>query len=152
MFSSLKPLNFGAGSVEVGPEAKPGESRARRNALWPDSLTSNEKNLECIYDILTYSARNYGTQPAIGYREIVDVHVEEKDVKKTVDGKDIVEKKKWEYFQLSEYKYINFIQLKDMADSIGRGLIDLGLKRGDVLNIYSSTRYARADRLIFIHC
>jgi long-chain acyl-CoA synthetase len=40
-------------------------------------------------------AKKYGDRQAAGYRDVIDVIEEEKDVKKMVEGKETTEKKKW---------------------------------------------------------
>jgi long-chain acyl-CoA synthetase len=94
-----------------------------------------------VYDILEYVARTHGTRNALGWRDIVDMHEESKEVKKMVDGKEVVETKKWKYFELSDYKYISYVQLKEQVSEIARGLVDLGITEKDVFNIYAQTRY-----------
>lgn len=136
-------VDFGPGSVEVGPEPNQGEGRIRRNFLVADEelATRPMDGMDTVYDVLVYVDRTYGNKNAIGYRDIVDTHVEEKEVTKMVGGKEVKEKKKWSYFELSEFKYLTFTELRKSSEAIGRGLADLGLKRGDILNIYAATRY-----------
>lgn len=135
-------VDFGPGSVEVGPEPKQGEGRARRNYLVAEGELAARPmdGIDTVYDVLAYVDRTYGNKNAIGYRDIVDTHFEEKEVTKVVEGKEVKEKKKWSYFELSEFKYLTFTELRATAEAIGRGLTDLGLKKGDIFNIYSSTR------------
>ncbi|KAJ4482377.1 hypothetical protein J3R30DRAFT_3699842 [Lentinula aciculospora] len=64
---------------------------------------------------------------------------EEKEMKKFVNGKEVVEEKKWKYFELSDYKYINFIELKEAVSEIARGLVEIGVTSDDVFNIFSQT-------------
>lgn len=137
-------VNFGPGSVEFGPEPKQGEGRARKNFLVADGELAVRPmdGIDTVYDVLAYVDRTYQGKNAIGYREIITTHVEEKEVVKIVGGKEVKEKKKWSYFELSEFKYLTFTNLRVTSESIGRGLADLGLKRGDIFNIYASTRYA----------
>jgi long-chain acyl-CoA synthetase len=78
----------------------------------------------------------------LGWRDVVKIVEEEKEVTKVVDGKEIVEKKKWKYFELSDYKYMSYLDVKTAVSEIGRGLVDLGVSKGDVFNIYAQTRYA----------
>lgn len=136
-------VNFGPGSVEVGPEPKQGEGRVRRNFLVAEGELAARPmdGVDTVYDVLAYIDRAYGDKNAIGYRDIVNTHVEEKEVTKVVGGKEVKETKKWSYFELSEFKYLTFSELRKTADAIGRGLADLGLKKGDVFNIYSATRW-----------
>jgi long-chain acyl-CoA synthetase len=136
-----QPGYYGKGSVEVGPPAEPGQSRARRITVAEKGLvTQPMEGIDTIYDVLAYAARKYVNKNAAGAREVVRIHEEEKELKKTVDGKEVVTKKKWQYFELSEFKYISFLQMKDQADAIGKGLVDIGLKKGDIFNIYAGTR------------
>jgi long-chain acyl-CoA synthetase len=125
----------------VGEEAKSGESRIRRNTVTSDALLIRPvEGIDTVYDVLVYAARESGSKDTMGTREILKVHEEYKDVEKTVGGKVVVEKKKWQYYELSGFKYITYAEMKKRADAIGRGLTDLGLKKGDNLNVYSSTR------------
>jgi long-chain acyl-CoA synthetase len=129
-------------SVEIG-DAKPGESRIRRAAVHPERLSERPfEGIDTVYDILLYNARVHGTKDAYGWRDIVDVHEETKEVKKMVGGKEVTEQKKWKYWQLSDFKFINFIQMKDAVGETAKGLVELGIAKGDVFDIYASTRYA----------
>lgn len=136
-------VDFGPGSVEVGPEPRQGEGRIRRNFLVAEGELAARPmdGMDTVYDILVYTDRTYGSKNAVGYRDIVETHFEEKEVTKIVGGKEVKEKKKWSYFELSEFKYLTFTELREAAEAIGRGLADLGFKRGDIFNIYSATRY-----------
>jgi len=137
-------VNFGPGSVEVGSEPKKGEGKARRNFLVAEGELAERPmdGMDTVYDVLSYIDRTYGDKNAIGYRDIVDTHVEEKEVTKVVGGKEVKEMKKWSYFELSEFKYLTFAELRKNSEALGRGLAHFGVKRDDVFNIYSATRYA----------
>ena len=136
-----KPNFFGKGSVEVGPEPAPGEGRTRRLAITADKLVTQPfEGINTIADVISYAARTHGTKRALGWRDIVDVHEEEKDVKKVVDGKEVTEKKQWKYFQLSDYKYLSYVEVEVAISELGRGIIHLGVGPDHVFNIYSQTR------------
>jgi long-chain acyl-CoA synthetase len=138
---TLKPKYFGKGSVEVGPAAPEGEGRARRLAIAADKLVTQPfEGIDTIADVVAYAARTHGTKPALGWRDIVDIHEEEKDVKKMVDGKEVTEKKKWKYFQLSDYKYLSYVEVEVAVSELGRALVHLGVGTDDVINIYCQTR------------
>lgn len=136
-------LDFGTGSVEFGPEPKQGEGKPRKNYIIRDEGLAERPmdGMVTVYDVLEYVDRTYGTKNAIGYRDVIKTHVEEKEVTKTVGGKEVKEMKKWSYFELSEFKYLSFTDLRKHSDSIGRGLADFGLEKGNIFNIYASTRY-----------
>lgn len=137
-----KPGYFGKGSVEVGPKAEPGQTRARRITIAENALSTQPlEGIDTVYDILAYSSRTHASRNAAGARDIVGVHEEEKEIKKVVDGKETIQKKKWQFFELSEFKYITYTQLKEQSDAIGKGLADIGLKKGDIFNIYAGTRW-----------
>ena len=129
------------GSVEIEAK-KDGEAPTRRLAITKDRLvTQPMAGIETVYDVIQSAARSYGTKNALGWREVLDIHEEEKDVKKFVDGKEIIEKKKWKYFELSQYKYLSFVQVKETVDEIAQGLVQLGIAKGEVFNVYAQTRY-----------
>ncbi|KAF9074330.1 long-chain-fatty-acid-CoA-ligase [Rhodocollybia butyracea] len=137
---TVKPGYFGKGSVEIGPAESPNESPIRRTAITSDRLIMQPfEGIDTVYDVVEYAARTHGTRRALGWRDIVEVHEEEKEVKKIVDGKEVTEKKKWKYFELSDYKYINFIELKEAVSEIARGLLEIGVTSDDVFNIFAQT-------------
>ena len=43
------------------------------------------------------------------------------------------------FFQLSEYRWINFVEVWDRAIAMGKGLAELGLAKGQNFNIYAAT-------------
>lgn len=129
-------------SVPVETDAKQGETPTRRNALHKDKLVTQPLDgIEVVPDVLAYCARTHGTRPAVGWRDVLDVHEEEKEIIKTVDGKEVKEKKKWKYFELSSYKYLNYVEVKEAASEVAAALADVGVKKGDVFNIYAATRF-----------
>lgn len=127
-------------SVEVG-EAKPGESRARRSTLSPDKLlVVPEPGVETIHDVVQRSVRLYPKQNALGYRDLLKVHTETKQVpKKDGDGKETTETKTWKYFECSDYKYWDYATLGDKVKAASSGLANLGLNKDTLFNVYSAT-------------
>lgn len=136
------------GSIEVASASRDGEGPTRRNALTADRLVTQPfEGIEVVPDILAYAARTHGQKDAMGWREVVDIHEEEKEIKKMVDGKQVTEKKKWKYFQLSEYKYLSYVEIKQRAELLGAGLIQMGVGREGVFNVYSQTRCVKPSFL-----
>jgi long-chain acyl-CoA synthetase len=132
--------SWGRGSVEIGPPAQPGESRIRRLEKTQDRfVTSPIEGIKTVHDVLLYSSRTYGDRPAYGYRDIIDIVEEQKEVTKTVGGEEVKETKTWKYFHLSDYKYISFTELKSIVSEVARGLLQLDLQKADVFNIYAQT-------------
>ena len=127
------------GSVEVS-KATDTHSAVRRNPLHKDALVERPKpGINTVTDILFHNAREHGTRNALGWRDIVQTVEEEKDIKKMVNGEEITEKKKWKYFQLSEYKWLNHVEVKERAVDMSKGLVELGLEKGQIFNIYAAT-------------
>ncbi|KAM6493472.1 long-chain-fatty-acid-CoA-ligase [Amanita muscaria] len=137
-----RPLYHKEGSVEVTPASGPGEGPIRRFAIHKDNLVTQPfEGIETVYDVLAYAARTHGTRNAVGWRDIVDIHEEEKEVKKVVGGKEVTEKKKWKYFELSDCKYMNYIEFKDAVCSLARAFVDIGITTEEVFNVYAQTSH-----------
>lgn len=142
VYPDLQNRQFGkVGSADVTTEDVPGESRVRRLTIHKHELTTKPwEGIETVPDVLDYAARTHQKKDAYGWRDIIAVHEEEKEIKKVVDGKEVTEKKKWKYFELSDYQYVNFLQVKDAAMEVAGGLVELGVERTDIMNVYAATR------------
>lgn len=136
--SHIKRNNhYGAGSVSV--TTSDGQ-QARRLAISSAALvTQPVEGVETVADVISYAARTHGSHPAWGWRDVVKIHTEEKDIKKMVDGEQITEKKKWNYFELSDYKYITFLDIQERVSEVARGLISLGVTKEEIVNVYAAT-------------
>ncbi|GAA6061533.1 hypothetical protein JCM10212_004523, partial [Sporobolomyces blumeae] len=125
---------------QVGPDPPKGETRPRRYFKTPDHLASTpEPGVEVIADLLAHSAKTRPDHPAVGWRDTVKVHKEEKEVKKTVGGKEVTEKKLWQYFELSDYKYWTYRELANVVRDAASALVETGHSRDTVFNIYAQT-------------
>lgn len=135
-----KPGFYGKGSVEVS-QPVPGETTIRRCAISADALVTQPiEGVDTVFDILSHAANRHGTRNALGWRDILEVVEEEKEVKKVVDGKEIKDKKIWKYFRLSDYKFFSFVEVKEVVSEIARAMLDLGITTDDVFNVYAQTR------------
>ncbi|KIM37871.1 hypothetical protein M413DRAFT_448142 [Hebeloma cylindrosporum] len=136
---TVKPGYYGEGSVVVG-EGQTGEGPIRRCALAKDALVTQPfEGIDTVFDVVSYAARTHGSRNAVGWRDIVNIIEEEKEVKKVVDGKEVTEKKIWKFFELSDYKYMSYVEFKDAVSEVARALIHLGITRDDVFNLYAQT-------------
>lgn len=133
-------------SVEAsGYEKKPGETIPRRNPLAKDELiVLPSDDVKTIYDNLKRAAAKFGNAKAIGSRKIIKTHVENKKVKKMVDGQEQELDKKWTYYELSGYTYMTFVEYEKLAHDIGSGLRNLGVSKDDKMHLYGATRCAEA--------
>jgi len=129
---------FGKGSVVVPSD---GEGEVRRVAICPDRfVTQPFEGVEVIPDVVARAAQVHGTKEAMGWRDIVTIHEEEKEVKKVVGGQEVTEKKNWKYFELSDYQFITFVEAAERIQELARGLLHHGIHKDDVFNIYAQTR------------
>ncbi|KXN83423.1 Long-chain-fatty-acid--CoA ligase 2 [Leucoagaricus sp. SymC.cos] len=121
---SLRHGFFDQGSVEVEP-AKPGEGPVKRLAVTSKELISRPaEGIDTTSDIISYAARKYSQMKA---------------VKKTVKGKEVTETKTWKYFELSDYKYLDYVEFEAVVSQVGRGLASIGISPDHIFNIYAST-------------
>jgi long-chain acyl-CoA synthetase len=132
---------WGKGSVEIGSFAPQGESRVRRLEKTKDRIVTGPiEGISTVHDVLLYAGRTHGDRNAYGFRDIIDIIEEQKEVTKTVGGKEVTETKTWKYFHLSEYKYITYLEFKAGVSEVSRGLLKLDIQKNDVFNIYAQTR------------
>ena len=133
-----KDKYFREGSVVVPSD---GEGAVRRLAIKKDALVERPfKGIDVIPDVIDHAARKYGNRPAMGSRTIINIHEEEKEVQKIVGGQQVTEKKKWKYFELSGFEYIDFLEVQKRVRELSRGLLHYGVRKEDVFNIYAQTR------------
>ncbi|KAF9031598.1 hypothetical protein BJ165DRAFT_1417660 [Panaeolus papilionaceus] len=141
VLKNLRSANFfKEGSVEVAPPERPGESGIRRLAIRKDALvTCPAEGVDTIPDIIDHSARVHGNRAALAWRDVVNVHEEKKEIKKMVDGKETTETKTWKYFELSDYKSMDYRQLQEAISEVARAFVHLGINVGDVVDIFAET-------------
>lgn len=127
-------------SVSIS-EANAGEGSIHRSILSPNELMKTPaKDVETLYDVFQYAANSFKERKGFGYRILEDTITTKKQVTTVVDGVEKKEDKTWTYFQLSDYNYYSYNEAFDIAKSIGFGLLKLGFKKDDKLQISASTR------------
>lgn len=141
LMPQARAARSGPYTAEVaGVQKVDGETIPRRNNVSKDALKLTPSDgVETLYDILRHSSSKYGNAKAVGARRIVNIHEETKKIKKMVDGKETEVDKKWQYFELSPYKYKSFVEFEQMALAVGSGLNKLGFKPQDRLHLYAAT-------------
>lgn len=124
-----------------GVEKKEGEGIPRRHPQATDGpIPFLEDDCLTSYDIVCRGAKKFGNAQALGSRKLVRMHEETKMIKKVVDGQETEVPKKWNYFEMSGYTYMSFIEYKSLVDTVGSGLRALGLGKDDRLQIFAATR------------
>lgn len=67
------------------------------------------------------------------------MHDEQKEVTKKVDGKETKEMKTWQYYELSNYKYITYSEFDERVHHASSALVNLGMSKDTRFNIYATT-------------
>ena len=133
-----QPGFYGKGSIVVPSDD---EGAVRRLAITADRLVTQPiLGIDVIPDVIAYAARTHGSRDALGWRNVVRIHEEKKEVKKTVGGKEVTETKTWTYWELSDFEYISFLDVYERVVELARGLVQHGILKTDVFNIYAQTR------------
>ncbi|KAI8826603.1 uncharacterized protein EV422DRAFT_551964 [Fimicolochytrium jonesii] len=126
-------------SVEVG-QATTTRSRARRALTSEKALNERpHPDVHTVHDIILHAAKQFPTRPAMGARSVIRVVTEEKEVIKTIGGQQVTEVKKWNFFELSGYSWMNYAEVKEHVAKLGGGLQHIGLKAGDKLTLFAAT-------------
>ncbi|CAG8571996.1 4706_t:CDS:2, partial [Dentiscutata heterogama] len=126
-------------SVSIGDKVE-GETPVRRSLFSPNQLLDTpSEGIKTLYDVLQHSVKTYNTKQAMGYREVISIIEEEKEVTKIVGGAETKEKKIWKYFHMSPYNYLTFADVDEETKLIGSGLAKLGLQPDSKFTIYSTT-------------
>lgn len=130
-------------TVPVG-EAKTGETAPRRKASQKDAALERPSDIKStnLAAFFFEVAGIHGNINAVGYRELVDTHVETKKITKLVDGEEKQVDKEWTFYEMSHYKFIKFPEMVKLLKDYGRGLAKLGLKPSeDKLHVFASTSH-----------
>lgn len=132
-------------TVEVGKAANEHETAPRRNAKVKDAAVTRplNSNANTVYEFFMESVKRSGPRKAMGWREVVEVHAEKKQITKKIDGKDQKVDKTWLYYELAPYTYNTYNELQEIVLDYGRGLVELGLTPGnkDRLHIFAATSH-----------
>lgn len=148
MVQDLKKLHPQAKATRSGPVTAEvpgvakvdGETIPRRNVKVKDGLRLKPADdINTLYDLMRYSSAKFGNAKAMGSRKIIDIHEETKKIKKMIDGQQQEVDKKWQYFELSPYKFISFVEFEKLVLALGAGLKKLGLNPQDRLHLFAST-------------
>ncbi|KAI9296010.1 long-chain-fatty-acid-CoA ligase-like protein [Neoconidiobolus thromboides FSU 785] len=132
---------------EAVPSEKEGETGVFRSNFCKknggDLITLASKNrATTLYEVLQNSIQKYQNKNSLGYREILDIIEENKELERKVDGKVEKYSKTWKFYKLSEYKWITFNQLGSKLTNLSSGLHSLGLKPNDKVSFYAPSSHS----------
>ena len=131
-------------TVEVTHHAETpnGESPVRRHHAARHGLSETpHPAIRTIYDLTQFNARRWGDDRCFGTRKVIKIHNEIQMVTKIVDGVQKTVEKKWMYWELGPFEYRSYKQVGEEVLTIGAGLVELGLRKGDKVAIYADTSY-----------
>ncbi|KAJ9473915.1 Long-chain-fatty-acid--CoA ligase 1 [Pseudozyma hubeiensis] len=127
-------------SVEIDTPANKGETKIRRSYRAPDRMLERPADgIETMADVFLTAKKRFPNKPIMGWRDVIRMHDEQKEVSKTVDGKEVKETKTWQYYELSDYKYITYNEFEERIQHASSGLVNLGLSKETRFNIYAAT-------------
>lgn len=115
-------------TVQVG-EAKPGETAPRR------ALAQREAGLDrpadskanTLPEFIRECVSRHKTRKCMGWRDLIEIHEDTKQVSKFVDGVETKVDKVWQFYEYSPYKFATFTEVLDLVETYSRGLTQLGL-------------------------
>ncbi|OCK74979.1 acetyl-CoA synthetase-like protein [Lepidopterella palustris CBS 459.81] len=123
-----------------GAEKADGETVPRRNVRTLDELKKTpHPDINTVFDILKWSSQKYGHEKALGKRKLIMIHEEVRKVRKKVDGKEQELDKMWQYYELSPYSYMSFVEYEQLALNAGSGFRALGLNSPDRVYVFAAT-------------
>ncbi|KAM7204930.1 hypothetical protein V8F20_003392 [Naviculisporaceae sp. PSN 640] len=130
------PFSIEVPDIEVvHSETSPRRHPKAKDGLWerpaPDVYTT--------FDLLRRSADVYSNEPAVGSRSLIKIHKETTKVPKNEGGKVVEVEKEWTYFELSDYKYLTYLEYFTQVLQIGSGLRKVGLQPKDKVHVFAST-------------
>ena len=124
------------GYEHVDGETIPRVHPAAKNGL----ITVPAEGVNTLFDIVKRSSEKFGNAKALGTRKLIKMHTETKKVKKLIDGQQKEVDKNWQYYELSEFSYISFIEYERLVLQVGSGLRKLGMGKGDRIHLFAATR------------
>lgn len=132
-------------TVEVGKAANEHETAPRRNSKNAKEALVRPLGYSCstVYEFAMEAFGKGGNREAISWREVIEVHEEKKMVTKKICGKEQQVEKTWQYYELTPYRHNTYKELTSIMHDLGRGLVKIGVKPGQVekLHIYASTSH-----------
>ena len=112
IFRNFVPPRLPLRSVPVLDKRKPrDETAVRRSVLSPDKLISHIPKwpeVKTMCDLLKKAAKTYGNNPCLGYRDLIKIHKETKEVATRVEGEVKMVKKDWYYEERSRFHWLSY--------------------------------------------
>ncbi|KAL6449690.1 LOW QUALITY PROTEIN: FAA1 Long-chain-fatty-acid--CoA ligase 1 [Candida maltosa Xu316] len=128
-------------TVAVG-EAKPGETAPRRRSAQRDAavMRPTDSKATTMPEFIDECIKRNGDSTAMGWRDLVEVHIETKQVTKLIDGEHKKVDKEWTYYEMGPYNYISYPDLSVLVKNYSK---ELGLlpEQQSKLMIFAATSH-----------
>ncbi|KAL9554756.1 hypothetical protein MBANPS3_002671 [Mucor bainieri] len=122
-------------TIEVNAKEHIFRSRHAENGFVSTPLMPDLKKEECtISRVWSDTVKANSSKPVFGSRPLVKIHT--KESKPAEDGKT----KKWSYFELGDYEWMNYREADEKVKKVASTLKKHGLKHGDIVILFCKTR------------
>lgn len=112
IYRNIVPPRLPLRSVPVlDPKKRRDETAARRSVLSPDHLLHEIKkwpDVKTMADLLKKAAKTYSNKPCLGYRDLIKIHKEVKEIATRVEGEVKMVKKDWFFEERSRYHWLSY--------------------------------------------
>lgn len=136
----VRLVNVPVGEPRAG-ETAPRQNGFIKNAKLPLTAPIGYEKCTTLYEFMEAALDENPNAKVMGSRKLIEVHEEIKTVTKIIDGEEQQVDKTWLYFEKGPYEYLTKKELKTLYHNYGRGLVNIGLKPGNVdkLHLFAST-------------
>ncbi|KAI8098295.1 uncharacterized protein B0P05DRAFT_482680 [Gilbertella persicaria] len=123
-------------TVQVDKENHIYRSHHAEHGFVSTPLYPKLKKEECtIAKVWKETVKNNSYKPVFGYRPLINIHFKESKPKNPED-----KPKKWSYFELGDYEWMNYREANEKVEKIAYTLQQHGLKNGDIVILFCKTR------------
>lgn len=130
-------------TVAVG-EANPGETAPRRRAAQKSAALVRpiDSKASTLPEFINECVQRNLDRRCMGWRELLEIHTEIRQVTKVVDGNEQIVDKEWTFYEYSPYEYQTYTQVLATVKTLSHGLAKMGLTPGSSkLHIFASTSH-----------
>ncbi|KAL0135425.1 hypothetical protein V8B55DRAFT_1547199 [Mucor lusitanicus] len=122
-------------TIEVNEKEHIFRSRHAEHGFVSTPLMPDLKKEECtISRVWADTVKANSSKPVFGSRPLLKIHT--KESKPAEDGKT----KKWSYFELGDYEWMNYREADEKVKKVASTLKKHGLKHGDIVILFCKTR------------
>ncbi|KAJ1979893.1 long-chain fatty acid-CoA ligase [Dimargaris xerosporica] len=134
---------------EFGKPSNDKEGPSYCSRLNEDGLTTvPAEGHDTMYRCFQHICHTAGSNRLLAYREELDIIEEEKWITKTVNGESQKQRKTWQYYQFSDYRWHTGHETTQIVDAMGSAVASLGLTAQSNVLLYAPTA---CEWMLFMH-